>query len=51
MMRRFADFMLSFGSYPGEPETQRAKRRIVVAAMWISTVLTVPTVLSDYSAG
>lgn len=50
-MKRLVDSMLSFGSYPEEPEAQRAKRRIIIAAFWMATILSVPAVLSDYSAG
>lgn len=50
-MKRLVDSMLSFGSYPEEPEAQRAKRRIIIAAFWMATILSVPSVLSDYSAG
>ena len=50
-MKRLVDFMLSFGSYPEEPEAQTAKRRIIIAAIWMATLLSVPTVFTDYSAG
>jgi len=32
MIKRAADFLLSFGAYDGESETQATKRRIIVAA-------------------
>jgi guanylate cyclase len=50
-MKRLFDSMLSFGSYPEEPAAQTAKRRIIIAAIWMATILSVPSVLSDYSAG
>jgi guanylate cyclase len=50
-MRRFLDFMLSFGAFPGETGSQRARRRIIVAALWLATLITIPTVLSDLEAG
>ena len=43
--------MLSFGSYPEEPEAQRAKRRIIIAALWMGTILSVPSVPRDFGAG
>jgi adenylate cyclase len=51
VLRRLVDHMLSFGSYPGEPDSQRGKRRIIVAAIWMASILTVPTALGYYSSG
>ena len=51
MMNRLVDSMLSFGSYPEEREAQRAKRRIIVAAMWMATILSVPGALADFGSG
>src|SRR6266545_5384089 len=49
--RRILDELLSIGSYPGEPETQAGGRRVLVAAIIVATLLTIPTVISDFSAG
>ncbi len=49
--RRVLDGVFSIGSYPGEPETQAGGRRVLVAALVVATLLTVPTVISDFSAG
>jgi adenylate cyclase len=50
-MRRFLDFMLSFGAFPGESESQRSRRRIIVAAFWLATFLTIPTVFGYFASG
>ncbi len=49
-LRRLADQLLSFGAYPGESDTQRGKRRIMVAAIWLASLLTIPTTLTDLGA-
>ena len=49
--RRVLDGVFSVGCYPGEPETQAGGRRVLVAAIVVATLLTVPTVISDFSAG
>ena len=49
--RRVLDGVLSIGSYPGEPETQAGGRRVLVAALVVGTLLNIPTVISDFSAG
>jgi adenylate cyclase len=51
VMRRFLDFMLSFGAFPGESESQRSRRRIIVAAFWLATFLTIPTVFGYFASG
>lgn len=51
MMKRSVEFLLSLGEYPGEPENQRAARRIVVAGLLLSNLGTVPSVVSDAAAG
>lgn len=51
VLRRLAENLLAIGAYPGEPETQRARRRIMVAAMSLASLLTIPTVLADFDAG
>lgn len=43
--------LLSIGTYPGESETERGGRRVVIAGVVIASVLTIPTVVSDLSAG
>jgi adenylate cyclase len=45
------DRLLSIGAYAEEPENQRARRRIMMAAIWISTILTTPFIGADFSAG
>jgi adenylate cyclase len=50
-MRRFLDFMLSFGAFPGESESQGSRRRIIVAAFWLATFLTIPTFLGYFASG
>jgi hypothetical protein len=49
--RRVLDGVFSIGSYPGEPETQAGRRRVLVAAMVVGTLLNIPTVISDFGAG
>lgn len=50
-LRRLADRLLAVGAYPEESEAQRARRRIMVAAMSVATLLTIPTLLADFGAG
>jgi hypothetical protein len=38
-IRRLVDRFLSIGAFPEESETQRARRRIMVAATWLATLL------------
>ena len=42
---------MSIGAYPEEPEEQRARRRIVVAAFWLGGLFTLSSILSDFSSG
>ena len=49
--RRVLDEVLSIGSYSGEPETQAGGRRVLVVAIIVAVLLTIPTVISDFSAG
>ncbi|NND02592.1 MAG: adenylate/guanylate cyclase domain-containing protein [Acidimicrobiia bacterium] len=35
-LRRFVDYLLSFGSYEGESPDQKGRRRIIVGALWVS---------------
>lgn len=48
---RLLNYVLSIGSYPGESETQRGKRQIMVVAILLATLFTIPTVFSDLDAG
>ena len=41
----------SIGAYPEEPEAQRARRRIMVAAIWLATLLALPTIANDLAQG
>jgi guanylate cyclase len=43
--------LLSLGAYPEEPETKRGGRRVLLAAIYIATVLSIPPSLADLSAG
>jgi adenylate cyclase len=45
-MRSSVDAWLSIGEYPEESETQRARRRIILATIWVASLLTVLTILS-----
>jgi hypothetical protein len=49
--RRVLEYVLSIGSDPGEPETRGGGRRVVVVAIIVATLLTIPTTLADLSAG
>jgi hypothetical protein len=49
--RGVLEYVLSIGSYPGEPETRGGGRRVVVVAIIVATVLTIPTTLADLNAG
>jgi adenylate cyclase len=50
-MRGFVDAWLSIGEYPEESETQRARRRIILATIWVASLLTVLTILSELLSG
>ena len=50
-VRRLAEWLLSFGAYPGESNTQRGKRRIMVGAIWLASLATVPWAIVDVDAG
>jgi adenylate cyclase len=50
-MRSSVDAWLSIGEYPEESETQRARRRIILATIWVASLLTVLTILSELLAG
>ncbi len=50
-LTRLADSLLSVGAYQGEPQTQGARRRIMVAGIWIASILTFPTILTQFKGG
>ena len=50
-LRRSWEYLLSFGAHPGETETQRGRRRIIVGAYWIGTTTAIASVLIDFGAG
>ena len=50
-LRRVLEYLLSFGAYPGEPGTQRGKRRIMVGAIWLASLGTLPYIFADLEAG
>jgi adenylate cyclase len=50
-MRSFVDALLSIGAYPEESETQRARRRIVLATTWVASLLTALTILREFLSG
>jgi adenylate cyclase len=49
-MRSFVDALLSIGAYSEESETQRARRRIIVATTWVASLLTALTILSEFAS-
>src|SRR6266508_3915378 len=49
-MRSFVDALLSIGAYPEESETQRARRRIILATTWVASLLTALTILSEFAS-
>ena len=49
--RRLLEPLLSLGAYPGEPETKRGGRRVLLAAVYIATMLSIPPLLADLGAG
>jgi adenylate cyclase len=50
-LKRPVEFLLSFGAYQGESGTQRGKRRIMVGAIWLASLGTLPYILVDLEAG
>ncbi len=50
-MRSFVDALLSIGAYPEESETQRARRRIIVATIWVASLLAALTILIEFASG
>src|SRR3990170_2080923 len=49
--RRLLEPVLSIGSYAGEPETKRGGRRVVIVAVLVAALLTIPTAFADLDAG
>jgi class 3 adenylate cyclase len=49
--RKRLEPLLAIGAHPGESETERGGRRVVIAAIVIASVLTVASAMSDLSAG
>jgi adenylate cyclase len=43
--------LLSIGSYPGEPVTKRGSRRVVIVAVTVATLFTIPAAIVDLGAG
>ena len=50
-MRSFVDALLSIGAYPEESETQRARRRIILATIWVASLLVVVPILIEFVSG
>lgn len=50
-MSSFVDALLSIGAYAEESDTQRARRRIMVATIWIASLLGALTILSEFASG
>jgi guanylate cyclase len=48
---RFFEYVLSIGSYPGESVTKRGGRRVVIVALVIATLLTIPSTVTNLGAG
>lgn len=49
--RRILEYVVSVGSYPGEPETQRGGRRVLLVGIVVAALLTIPTAFADLDAG
>jgi guanylate cyclase len=49
--RRILEYVLSIGAYPGEPETKRGGRRVLVVAAVVAMLFTLAAALADLSAG
>jgi guanylate cyclase len=50
-LKRVVDALMSIGEYPGEPATQRSRRWIMVAAIWLANLLSIPNVTGEFAAG
>jgi class 3 adenylate cyclase len=46
--RRLVDALLSIGASPEELETQRARRRIILATTWVASLLTLVPILMEF---
>ena len=50
-MQRATDYFLSFGAFPGESNTQRGRRRIIVGYAWIGSAITLGPIALDIFVG
>jgi class 3 adenylate cyclase len=48
---RSVDALLSIGAYPEESETQQARRRIILATLWVASLLTALTIVGEFLSG
>ena len=49
--RRLLEPLLSIGAYPGEQETKRGGRRVLLLAIYIATLFSIVAALADLDAG
>jgi class 3 adenylate cyclase len=49
--KRILEFILSIGSYPGEPEIRRGGRRVFLIGSIIATLFSIPQAFADLDAG
>jgi adenylate cyclase len=49
--KRILEPIMSIGEYPGEPETQRAGRRVFMLAFILATLFSIPPIFQDLGAG
>jgi hypothetical protein len=47
-VRRLVDTSLSIGAYSEESPTEQARRRMIVAADWVASLLTTLTIVSEF---
>ncbi|HJR97844.1 MAG TPA: adenylate/guanylate cyclase domain-containing protein [Actinomycetota bacterium] len=50
-LRRWWDYLLALGAYPGETDIQRGKRRIVVGYFVFGALVRLPFALSEFAEG
>lgn len=50
-MRSFVEALLSIGAYREESETQRARRRVILATIWVASLLGALAILSEFLSG
>jgi len=50
-LQRATDYFLSFGAFPGESNTQRGRRRIIVGYAWIGSAITLGPIALDIFVG